>query len=168
MPSTCANRRRASLISRPSGPSDRRNCPSFIRRERGASRHLVPSAQRSGPRIEEAGATRAPRAAVTKSNLPTLPSRAAWSPAGRRTQGHAAKQHLAKGSRPWMDPLGLRRALSLRDFPHGAAHSSRKVPVAFRSLVKSGEMECKGGFRGGDKYFLRQRGAERLARTRCG
>ena len=67
---------------------------------------------------------KAPRAAVTKPSSSTLPSRAAWSPGGRRTQGHAAKQHLAKGSRPWMDPLGLRRVFGLRDLPHGAARPS--------------------------------------------
>ena len=103
--------------------SRRRLSPRVVLTSEGAGRF------RSASQDLFVALAKAPRAAVTKSNLPTLPSRAAWSPKGRRTQGHAAKRHLAKGSRPWMDPLGLRRAFGLRDFPHGAAHCSRKVPV---------------------------------------
>jgi hypothetical protein len=32
--------------------------------------------------------------------------------------------------------------------------------VAFRSLVKSGDVECKGGFGGGDKFIFRGNGAQ--------
>ena len=35
----------------------------------------------------------------------------------------------------------------------GAAHCPRTVPVAIRSLMSSGEEECKGDFGGGDKFF---------------
>jgi hypothetical protein len=113
---------------------------------------------------------------------------AAWSPWGRRTKGHAAVQHPATGSRPWVDPSGLRRAFPVRQVEHGAArpsakafrlrqtcppialrrsaNCSRKVPVRSPVLHEQRCEECKGGFWSGDKYFFRShRGHRKLPET---
>jgi hypothetical protein len=43
--------------------------------------------------------------------LERRPQAASKSLGGGRARRHAAKQHLAKGSRPWMDPSGRSRAV---------------------------------------------------------